>query len=158
MSASVLISVRVKASPERAFDIFTRDVGLWWTPDPLFAITPRGDGKLAFEDQARLITRLPDGKVFEIGRVTLWSPGRRLAFTWRQATFAPEQTTRVDVLFEPVDEATRVTVTHYGWTEIPRGHVARHGFPDAITQQRAGEWWRRSLESMVAVAARTLAD
>lgn len=150
MTASVLVALRVAASPERAFAAFTDDIGLWWTPDRAFQITPRGDGILSFVhgDGGRLITTLANGKVYKIGDVLAWDPPRRLAFTWRQATFAPDMRTEVEVLFEPVGEETRVTVTHTGWTRIPRDHVARHGFPDIVTQTRAGEWWRRSLAAL----------
>jgi hypothetical protein len=44
MKSSVLVALRVRASPERAFDAFTREIGEWWRPGPLFAITPHGDG------------------------------------------------------------------------------------------------------------------
>jgi uncharacterized protein YndB with AHSA1/START domain len=149
VTSSVLVALRVNASPERAFDVFTREIGAWWRPDPLFAITPRGDGVLAFEgeESGRLVSRLPDGTIFEIGRVTEWRRGVRLAFDWRHATFAPDQTTRVEVTFAAIGTETRVTVRHFGWTEIPREHAARHGFPDPITQMRAAEWWRRSLSA-----------
>jgi uncharacterized protein YndB with AHSA1/START domain len=149
MKSSVLVALRVRASPERAFDAFTREIGEWWRPDPLFAITPQGDGVLAFEGEegGRLVAHLPDGGVFEIGRVTEWRRGERLSFDWRQAAFAPGQTTRVEVTFASAGEETRVTVRHFGWLEIPRKHAARHGFPDEVTQMRAAEWWRKSLES-----------
>ncbi len=154
MTASVLISIRVKGAPERAFDVFTKEIGNWWRPDPLFMITPRGDGTLAFEGGpgGRLVANLPSGNAFEIGRITEWKPGVKLGFGWRHATFAPEQVTHVEVEFEPVGEETRVTVTHYGWTDIPREHAARHGFPDAVTQLRAAEWWRRSLDKLNALS------
>lgn len=151
MTSCALVALRVKASPKRAFDVFTGEIGLWWRPSPLFEITPRGDGTLAFdgEEGGRLVTRLASGKVFEIGRVTEWRRGARLAFTWRQAGFAEDQETRVEVDFEPVGEGeTRVTVRHFGWAEIPREHVARHGFPDRITLLRASEWWRASLAAL----------
>ena len=152
MSASVLVSLRVKASPLRAFEVFTREIGQWWTPDKLFEITPRGDGVLFFEggEGGRLATRLPPGKVYEIGRILEWRPGESLIFTWRQATFSPEQSTRVEVAFEQAGEETRVTVRHIGWTKIPSEHVARHGFPDRVTLLRAGDWWRRSLAALEA--------
>jgi hypothetical protein len=52
--------------------------------------------------------------------------GARLAFTWRQASFAPDQVTRVEVRFDPVGDETRVTVEHIGWDTMPQDHVARH--------------------------------
>jgi hypothetical protein len=36
--------------------------------------------------------------------------------------------THVEVLFEPVGEETRITVTHTGWDSVPQDHVARHTF------------------------------
>lgn len=154
-AGSVLVALRVKASPERTFDVFTGEIGSWWRPDPLFPITPRGDGALAFEGGVggRLVSRLPDGKSFEIGRVIEWRRGAKLCFAWRHATFTDEQETRVEVTFEPVGAETRVSVTHMGWMDIPREHAARHGFPDRITLMRAADWWRRSLDGMQRRAA-----
>jgi hypothetical protein len=56
--------------------------------------------------------------------------------TWRQATFAPCQSTQLDVRFEAVGDQTRVTVEHRGWDEIPQDHVARHGFELMLFQRR----------------------
>lgn len=152
MTSSVLVSIRVKGPPAKAFDLFVNDIGLWWASDPLFEITPRGDGRLSFEPgpEGRLVTTLPGGKVFEIGRILDWSPPERLAFSWRQAAFPPDLRTRVDVVFKAVGEETRVSVTHFGWTSVPRENAARHGFPDDVTQIRAAEWWRLSLTRLSA--------
>lgn len=146
--SAVIVSLRVAASPEEAFDIFTAEIAAWWQPSGLFQLTPRGDGTLSFEEEVRLITTLPNGKVFEIGRVTAWQRGQRLAFSWRQATFTPDQITHVDVRFEAVGEETRVTVEHRGWDTIPQAHVARHGFPLAATQMRLAEYWRAQLAAL----------
>ena len=104
---------------------------------------------LAFEPGlgGRFTETLANGKVFEIGRITAWEPGARLAFTWRQATFAPGQVTHVEVRFEPVGDETRVTVEHRGWDSGSAEHVARHRFPDAVFLQRHGEWWQALLAS-----------
>lgn len=146
--SAVIVSLRVAVTPEEAFDIFTAEIAAWWRPSALFQLTPRGDGTLSFEEEARLITTLPNGKVFEIGRVTAWQRGQRLAFSWRQATFTPDQITHVDVRFEAVGEETRVTVEHRGWDTIPQAHVARHGFPLAATQMRLAEYWRAQLAAL----------
>jgi uncharacterized protein YndB with AHSA1/START domain len=150
MTSKVYVALRVPADPMRAFAVFTEEIGLWWRPSGLFQITPRGDGVLSFEPGSggRLITTLPDGKVFEIGRVQVWEPGARLVFSWRQASFAPEQTTEVEVRFEAVGEETRVSVEHRAWDSIPQGHVARHGFPLEATMARAADWWRASLGAL----------
>jgi uncharacterized protein YndB with AHSA1/START domain len=130
MTAAVIVSIRVDATPLRAFEAFTEEIGEWWRPNPLFALTPRGDGHLRFEpgEGGRLVATLANGKEFEVGRITVWEPGERLALTWRQATFASGRSTQLDVRFEAVGDQTRVTVEHRGWDEIPQDHVARHGF------------------------------
>ena len=149
MSSRVLVALRVKATPERAFEAFVGEIGQWWRPNGLFAFTPREPGVIAFEpgEGGRLTETRVGGKVFEIGRIRAWEPPGRLVFGWRQAAFAPGQDTEVEVLFEPVGEETRVTVTHTGWDSVPASHVARHGFPDSIFLTRHGEWWRTLLSS-----------
>ena len=146
--SAVIVSLRVAATPEHVFDVFTGDIGIWWRPGALFQLTPRGDGTLSFEDQKRLITTLPNGKVFEIGRVHVWMRGERLAFSWRQGTFAPGMVTEVDIRFEKTGDDTRITVEHRGWDEIPQDHVARHGFPLQVTQMRLAEYWRNLLRGL----------
>jgi hypothetical protein len=150
VSARVIVALRVDASPTRAFEVFTKEVGLWWRPNAMFQFTPRSPGTVSFEGElgGRFVETLANGKVFEIGRITAWEPGVRLAFGWRQATFTPDQHTEVDVRFEPVGEETRVTVEHRGWDCLPAEHVARHGFPDAMFLQRHGAWWGALLSSL----------
>ena len=153
MSSRVLVALRVPGPPERAFQVFTEEIGTWWRPSPLFGFTPRGPGVLAIEppdaDAAgRVVERLADGRLFVIGEITAWEPGRRLAFNWRQAAFAPDQNTHVDVRFEAVCEETRVTVQHTGWDSVPPVHVARHALPDAVFSRRLADWWRVLLASM----------
>lgn len=152
MTASVIVSLRVGASPLRTFEAFTADIGHWWVPNPLFMLTPRGDGRLRFEpgEGGRLVTTLADGREFEIGRITLWQPGERLALTWRQATFAPDQSTELDVRFEAIGAETRVTVEHRGWDTIPQEHAARHGFELVLFQRRQVDHWRALLASLKA--------
>ncbi len=147
MSSKILVALRIAAPPEAVFDAFTGDIALWWRPNALFSFTPRSPGVMAFED-GRLVERLASGKVFEVGQVRVWERGARLVFGWRQASFAPDQDTEVEVRFEPVDEGTRVTVEHRGWDSVPPASVARHGFPDAIFLQRHGQWWRDLLTGL----------
>jgi len=144
------VSLRVRSTAHRTFEVFVNEIGSWWRPNELFWFTPRGPGRLAFEPRldGRLTESYPDGEVFEIGRITVWEPGARLAFTWSQASFTPDQLTRVEVRFEPVGDETRVTVEHHGWDTVPHDHAARHGFPDAIFLRRHGEWWQGLLASL----------
>ncbi|HJV40160.1 SRPBCC domain-containing protein [Caulobacter sp.] len=148
MSSRILVALRIAASPEVVFDAFTDDIALWWRPNPLFSFTPRSPGVMAFED-GRLVERLPTGKVFEIGEVRVWERGARLVLGWRQAAFAPDMATEVEVRFEATEDGqTRVTVEHRGWDSVPAGHVARHGFPNGVFLHRHGEWWRALLAAL----------
>jgi uncharacterized protein YndB with AHSA1/START domain len=156
MTSKVLVALRVPADPLHTFEVFTREIGLWWQADTLFQITPQGDGQLAFDPGVggRLYTTLPDGSEYEIGRVSVWEPGQRLLFTWRQASFTAEQVTEVEVTFEAVGEQTRVSIEHRAWDTIPQRHVARHGFPEPTTLRRVADWWRGSLHSLAGRLAR----
>ncbi len=158
MTSKVFLAIRVPSDPARAFDAFTGEIAAWWRPDDLFRITSRGDGRLAFEPGAggRLYTTFEDGEEFEIGRISVWEPGSRLVFAWRQASFAPEQSTEVEVRFEPVGDETRVSIEHRAWDTIPQRHAARHGFPEQATLARAADWWRVSLAAFrLRLAARS---
>jgi len=151
VSSRILVSLRIAAPPEVVFDAFVDDIGLWWRPNTLFSFTPRSPGVMAFEN-GRLVERLPNGKVFEVGAVSVWARGERLVFGWRQAAFAPDMSTEVEVRFDAVGDETRVTVEHRGWDSVPGPHVARHGFPNTVFLARHGEWWRGLLRGLAAQA------
>jgi uncharacterized protein YndB with AHSA1/START domain len=125
VTSHVLFSLRVAASPQRAFDVFTSEIGAWWRRTGCSVPRPRSPGQLTFEPGlgGRFTETLANGKVFEIGRITAWEPGSRLAFTWRQATFELDQITHVEVRSEAVGKKTRVTVEHR-WDSVPQEHVA----------------------------------
>ncbi|MBA4792400.1 SRPBCC family protein [Phenylobacterium sp.] len=150
MTSRVYVALRVAASPERAFQVFTEEIGAWWKPSMLFQTTPRAPGRLAFEggEGGRLTETLENGKVFEIGRILAWEPPERLVFAWRQASFPPELTTEVEVRFEDKGGETRVSVEHRGFDRVPAGNAARHGFPDQVLLMRLAEWWRELLTAM----------
>jgi len=154
MTSKVYVALRVKASPERAFQAFVEEIGASWRPNTLFQTTPRAPGVLAFEpgQGGRLTETLANGKVFEIGRILDWEPPRRLVFSWRQANFPPDLRTEVEVCFESVGEETRVSVEHRGFHQVPADSAARHGFSDQLLLTRLGDWWRVLLASMAEVA------
>ena len=151
MTSRVYVALRVKATPERAFAVFTSEIGAWWRPQGLFQTTPRAPGVLSFEETGegrRLIETLAGGKVFEIGKVTAWEPPERLAFSWRQAAFPPDLHTEVEVRFEAVGEETRVSVEHRGFDQVPADSAARHRFPDPLLLTKLSEFWQAQLRSV----------
>lgn len=148
MTSKVYVALRVKASPERAFAAFVEEIGDWWRPNMLFQTTPR-PGRLAFEagEGGRLIETRAGDKVFEIGRIRVWEPPRRLVFSWRQANFPPDLHTEVEVGFEAVGAETRVSVEHRGFDRVPAG-AARHGFPDQVLLVRLADFWRAQIAAV----------
>ncbi|MDB5437267.1 MAG: hypothetical protein JWR47_3524 [Phenylobacterium sp.] len=148
MTSRVYVALRVKATPERAFAAFVEEIGDWWRPSPLFQTTPRA-GRLSFEpgEGGRLIETREGGKVFEIGKISVWEPPAKLVFSWRQANFPPDLHTEVEVGFEAVGAETRVSIEHRGFDQVPAG-AARHGFPDEVLMMRLADYWRNQLAAV----------
>jgi len=86
--------------------------------------------------------------VIEVGRVQVWEPPRRLAFSWRSANFAPHEQTQVDIQFEPTASGTLVTVTHTGLAALRADHPARHGLQGAEFSRMIGLWWGEQMSSL----------
>ncbi len=92
--------------------------------DDVYAAWMSSDGHAAMTgDPAKIDPRV--GGAFEAGDgyisgTTLeLEPPRRIVQSWRTTDFAPEDPdSRIEVLFEPVAEGTRVTLRH---TSIPDG-------------------------------------
>ena len=151
MSASdtVTVAIDVAVEPAVAFDVFTRELDAWWGRGPRYRFVAPYGGTLMLEPGVggRLLHVVDSGVSFEVGRVEVWEPPRRLALTWRLTNFTPEQQTRVDVRFEPATGGTRVSVTHSGWDTIPVGHPARHGMTDRAFVLFRGHWWADLLDS-----------
>lgn len=143
-------SVGVNVPPNAAFDLFTREIDLWWRRGPRFrrfggeraiiAIEPREGGRVfeAADDAA---------PAQEIGRVLAWQPPRLLRFEWRGANFAENERTEVEVRFEPSATGTLVTVTHRGWAAIRGDHPVRHGQDVPAFIGEMGRWWGALLSS-----------
>jgi uncharacterized protein YndB with AHSA1/START domain len=122
-TSTATASIEVAVDPDTAFTVFTADIGVWWKRGtPYWNDAERGR-ELRFEPEVggRLIEvhDQGSGEGFEIGRVLVWEPGRRLVFTWRQGDWGTSETTDVEVRFEAVGQGTRVTVEHGGWDRVP---------------------------------------
>jgi uncharacterized protein YndB with AHSA1/START domain len=143
---SATVSVFVAVAPEVAFDVFTREIDLWWKQGPKFRIGSRHPGRLSFEPGlgGRLLetVELPAGpRAFVVGRVTLWEPPHRLELQWRGVNFKPDEETLLSVRFEPERDGTLLSVRHSGWSALREGHPARHGLAGAAFSRMIGLWW-----------------
>lgn len=146
-------TVFVAVSPETAFDVFTREIDLWWRQGARFRIAGRRRGALAFEPGlgGRLFEtfELPAGaRTFEVGRVVAWDPPRGLELEWRGVNFKPHEKTRVEVSFRPSGTGTLVSVHHTGFAALPDDHPARHGLRGPAFSRMIGLWWGELLTSL----------
>lgn len=118
-------SVRVAATPARAFELFTARLGAWWplATHSVGGTTSRG---VVMECRAggRLVETLADGGTTLWGEVTEWDPPREVAFTWHPGTPA-EEATKVALSFAAEGTGTVVTLLHTGWDARPDGAEAR---------------------------------
>lgn len=151
--SAVIVSLRVRASPQRAFEAFTQQIGDWWQTNTLFRITMSKSERLAFEPGpgGRLVAHMADGRSFTVGTISVWEPAARLVLSWRHESFSDDQATELEVRFEPVGDETRVTVEHRGWDAIPIDHAARHGFALMLLQRRQADYWQALLARLAAV-------
>ena len=151
------VTVSLSITPEAAFDIFTRDINLWWRRGPRFrnidgdagiiCIEPKVGGRV-FESHKSNTENEAAETVIEIGRTKVWDPPSRLVFEWRLSNFAPHEKTEVEVLFERSRSGTRVTVMHRGWSHIRPDHPARHGLARAEFVRMMGLWWGEQMSSL----------
>jgi uncharacterized protein YndB with AHSA1/START domain len=152
-AATANVAVRVAVSPAVAFDLFVRELDQWWLHGPKYRHAGSAPGSICIEPSlgGRVFETWHDGAMqreFELGRVTVWQPPERLAFSWRNATFAPLEQTEVDVSFAAVGNGTLVTVRHRGWQALRQDHPARHGMADEEFARSIGMWWGQQLSSL----------
>jgi uncharacterized protein YndB with AHSA1/START domain len=121
-------SVVVPTSPERAFELFTKEMGAWW---PLathsVAHEKATDVQLEGAVGGRIVEYDNSGPVGSWGTVSDWDPPQTVSFSWHPGT-DPEEAGQVTVTFKPVDGGTEVVLTHTGWERRPDGADARKAY------------------------------
>ena len=105
----------VGCDPERAFQVFTREIGSWW-PLSHHSIGEDKITEVVFEEHAggRVFERHSDGGEGEWGRVVEWDPPHRFLMTWYPGGEASEAT-ELEVRFTAGGTGTRVELDHRGW-------------------------------------------
>ena len=110
--------VFVNATPQRAFDVFTKEMAAWWP------LASHHVGKV--DAKTMVIEPRVGGDINEVGiddstctwgHVLEWDPPARFAFTWElDAAFKIDSTmkTRVEVTFTAERGGTRVDLVHRG--------------------------------------------
>jgi uncharacterized glyoxalase superfamily protein PhnB len=116
MTASTSISVSVPVDPATAFIAFTEELDQWWVRGPInYFDSGRAVGMRCEPGVGGRLIEVYDeatGEGLELGRITVWEPGIRLA--WTSAVDDVE----IDVRFEPIQAGTdvilRATITPGG--------------------------------------------
>ena len=137
---SATAEVEVAVDPAKAFDVFAGEIDLWWVR-----------GAINFFDAARAIEmriepgeggrvlEVYEGDALELGRITVWEPGARLAYR------SSVDDSEVDVRFEAVEGGTRVRVTQ---TLVPGGEKMFDFWPRTLLW--FGSWFGRGRPKEIA--------
>jgi uncharacterized protein YndB with AHSA1/START domain len=117
-TTSVITSIVVEAPNEKAFRVFTDDIGSWWTPE--HHILEADLKEMVFEPRVggHIIDRGVDGSECAWARVLVYEPPNRVVFSWDvspqwQLEIDHSRTSEVEVRFVAESPArTRVELEH----------------------------------------------
>ena len=143
---SVITSIVVAAPIERAFSVFTDDIGSWWTPE--HHILQADLKEMVFEPRVggHIIDRGVDGSECAWARVLAYEPPDRLVFSWDvtlqwQLETDHSRTSEVEVRFIAETPArTRVELEH---RNLDRHGDGWEGMRDAVG---APDGWGHGLQ------------
>jgi uncharacterized protein YndB with AHSA1/START domain len=111
-------SITVKASPERAFDVFTTGMDRWWPRSHHIGKVPMKRAVMQGHLGGRCYSEQTDGSECDWGEITAWEPPRRFVMAWKITAaweYQPDltKTSEVEVTFTPVaGGSTRVDLEH----------------------------------------------
>ena len=99
-------SVEVTADPQTAFTAFTEELDLWWVRGPINAYDSGRLVEMRLEPgvggRILEVYDASTGDGLELARITVWEPGRRVAWT------SSLDDVSIDVRFEPTETGTSV--------------------------------------------------
>jgi uncharacterized protein YndB with AHSA1/START domain len=116
-------TVTVHGSTERAFRVFTEQMGTWWPLDTHSISVDQGLGqraetlKVDAREGGRLEEVLQDGSTRDWGGIVVWQPPHRVVYSWKPNDH-PTPPTEVDVRFIPRGDRTLVELEHRGWQHL----------------------------------------
>ncbi|MEX0627570.1 MAG: SRPBCC family protein [Cucumibacter sp.] len=113
--APVKRTVRVKASPSRAFEVFAAGMGKWWPKRHAIGASPLADVIVEPRAGGRFYERGEDGCECEWGRVIAYEPGKRVALGWQLDAdwrHDPDFEVEIEVTFKAEGKATLVSLEH----------------------------------------------
>lgn len=150
----ILMTIRVDAPPERAFEVFTARMDTWWPLETHSRAADQLEGvkaeRIEFEERVggRVLEHLSDGRVLPWGEVLVWEPPSRLVLAWKPND-TPHPPTELEVRFSSDGAGTSVELEHRGWERL--GELA------AEARQGYGGGWVRVLSRFPDVVGATAA-
>ncbi len=111
-------SITVKATIERAFEVFTAGIDTWWPRSHHIGQSPLKTNVVETRVNGRCYGLSVDGTECDWGRVLVWEPPRRLVLAWQITPdwrFEPDlaKSSEVEVRFTPgTGGMTRVDLEH----------------------------------------------
>ncbi|HUC35378.1 MAG TPA: SRPBCC domain-containing protein [Gaiellaceae bacterium] len=111
-------AVTVNVPVERAFEVFTAEIGTWW-PLRTHAVDTERSETVILESQVggRLYERAPSGEEHLWGTVVAWEPPSRIVYSWHPGR-GEETAQEVTITFSAEGPGTRVQVRHTGWEKL----------------------------------------
>ena len=108
--------VVVRASQQRAFEVFTAEMTSWWPPHHHIGSAPIEEIVIEPRQGGRWYTRHQDGTETSTGYVAAWEPYDRLILTWQIGAdwkFDPRLVTSIELRFvREGPDRTRVELEH----------------------------------------------
>ncbi len=124
----VVHMIEVKVPPARTFDLFARQIGLWWPKGRTIGRSAHADIVIEPRAGGRWFERDADGRETQWGKVLAWEPPSRLLLGWQirqQPTgwgYDPDLLSEVEVTFAPLDSGgTRVRLEHRNLERLGAG-------------------------------------
>jgi hypothetical protein len=152
-TSAVRHEVTVPIDRERAFELFTEEIGTWW-PSDTHKIA-EGPVTEVFEarEGGRWYELAEDGSQCTVGTILEWDPPSRFLMTWEltpphwQRETDLERATKIEVRFDEADGGTRVALEHRGFEAYGEAGATMRG-------QVSGEGgWPMLMERYVQVAS-----
>lgn len=100
--APVCHPLEVKGTPDRAFELFTSQMGKWWPGAQTPAANPAADVVVESREGGRWYEVDADGNETQWGSVVTWAPPHRLVLGWQLGQdwrFEPDLLTEVEIGF-----------------------------------------------------------
>lgn len=132
--APVRKTVTVKASPARAFEVFTSRMISWWRPYHHIGPSPLKDVVLEPRVGGRWYEVDQDDSVCEWGKVLVYEPPSRLVLAWQlneHWKYDPDFVTELEVRFVPEGAFTRVELEHRDLERFGQKADAVRAAPDS---------------------------